>query len=250
MNIDELLQELENARGYPLTAEQEDILRHPNGPGWVLAGPGSGKTEVLTVMLLRLLYVNEDPVQQERVAPESIFVTTFTEKAARNLGDRLATMRSYIIASDSSLAGIDISKLRINTLHGLCNELLQEYRAPNYQNVRLMDDFEQAMFIYEHMEIVKSPVDARDVPFWTVFEFLFARNVWQSSWRNCPRKWAMAKALVKIFNRLVEDRIDLAALQIAGGQMQRLADLYEEYNQLLVDNLRLFFSLASWFQNF
>lgn len=242
MNIDELLQELENARGYPLTSEQEAIIRHPNGPGWVLAGPGTGKTEVLTVMLLRLLYVTDDPIQQENVAPESIFVTTFTEKAARNLGDRLTTMRAYVIAADPTLEDIDISKLRINTLHGLCNELLQEFRAENYQNVRLMDDFEQAMFIHEHMDVVKRPVDARDVPFWSEFEFLFAQNVWQARYGNCPRKWAMAKALVNIFNRLVEDRIDIAALRAAGGQMQRLADLYEEYDQLLVDNFRCDFS--------
>ena len=103
MNIDELLQILDTSRGFSLTPEQEAIVRHPNGPAWVLAGPGTGKTEVLTVMLMRLLYVNQDPIQTDRVAPESIFVTTFTEKAARNLGDRLASMRSYIIAADPSL---------------------------------------------------------------------------------------------------------------------------------------------------
>jgi len=242
LNTIELLQILDTARGYSLTPEQEAIIRHPNGPAWVLAGPGTGKTEILTVMLLRLLYVNQDPIQVERVPPESIFVTTFTEKASRNLGDRLAEMRSYVISAEPTLDSVDTAKLQINTLHGLCNELLQEYRAPNYQNVRLMDDFEQAMFIYEHMDIVKRPVNTRDLPFWTEFEFLFARNVWQARYRNCPRKWAMAKSLVKIFNRLVEDRIDIAALRVAGGQMQRLADLYDEYNQLLIDNFRCDFS--------
>lgn len=242
VTLNTLLQILNNARGFSLTPEQEAIVKHPNGPAWVLAGPGTGKTEVLTVMLLRLLYVSDDPIQSERINPESIFVTTFTEKAARNLADRLATMRTFMIAADPSLESIDTAKLRINTLHGLCNELLQEFRSPNYQNVRLMDDFEQAMFIYEHMGVVKRPVDGTDVPFWTEFEFLFARNVWQSGWGKCPKKWAMAKALVKIFNRLVEDRIDISALCTAGGQMQRLADLYEEYNQLLVDNYRCDFS--------
>ena len=54
MNIDQLLQVLEVSRGFPLTPEQEKIVRHPKGPAWVLAGPGTGKTEVLTVLLLRL----------------------------------------------------------------------------------------------------------------------------------------------------------------------------------------------------
>jgi DNA helicase II / ATP-dependent DNA helicase PcrA len=242
VTLNELLQILNNARGFGLTPEQEAIVNHSSGPAWVLAGPGTGKTEVLTVMLLRLLYVSDDPIQSERINPESVFVTTFTEKAARNLSDRLAMMRTSVIAADTSLGSIDTSKLRINTLHGLCNELLQEFRAPNYQNVRLMDDFEQAMFIHEHMDMVKNSVDARDVPFWTEFEFLFARNVWQARYGNCPRKWAMAKALVKMFNRLVEDRIDISALRAAGGQMQRLADVYVEYNQLLTSNYRCDFS--------
>lgn len=242
MNIDELLQVLQNSRGFPLTTEQENIVRHPDGPAWVLAGPGTGKTEVLTVMLLRLLYVSGDPIQANPVSPESIFVTTFTKKAASNITDRLANMQTTLVNAEPSLSAVDISKLKINTLHGLCNDLLQEYRAPNYQNVRLMDDFEQAMFIYEHMDIVKNPNDSRDVPFWTEFEFLFPRNVWQAQYGNCPRKWAMAKALVKVFNRLVEDRIDVAALRATGGQMQRLADLYEEYQQLLISNYRCDFS--------
>jgi len=60
---------------------QEAILRHPQGLAWVLDGPGSGKTEVLTLLVLRLLYVENDPAQSERIQPEAILVTTFTEKA-------------------------------------------------------------------------------------------------------------------------------------------------------------------------
>lgn len=101
----------------PPTPDQERILNHVNGPAWVLAGPGSGKTQVLTLMVLRLLYVDGDPVQATRVAPESIFVTTFTEKAARNLEDRIDQYRASILAARPDLAAIDVSKLRIGTLH-------------------------------------------------------------------------------------------------------------------------------------
>ena len=86
------------------------------------------------------------------------------------------------------LRTIDIAKLRINTLHGLCNELLQEYRAPNYQNVRLMDDFEQAMFIYEHMDMVKRPVRCEGSSLLDGIRFLFPRNVWQAQYGNTPYK--------------------------------------------------------------
>ena len=140
------------------TPDQQAILQHSQGPGWVLAGPGSGKAEVLTLLVLRLLYVENDPLQIARVPPASIFITTFTEKqAARNLEDRVSYYRNQIIAQRPDLAVIDTSKLRLGTLHGLCNDLLQEFRAPNYQNVRLMDELEASMFIYEHsMPIVAS----------------------------------------------------------------------------------------------
>ena len=67
-------------------------------------------------------------------------MTTFTEKAALNLEDRISHYRARIVAQRPDLATIDVSKLRVGTLHALCNDLLQEDRAPNYQNVRLMDE--------------------------------------------------------------------------------------------------------------
>src|SRR5579883_197693 len=215
------------------TPEQEAILRHPQGPAWVLAGPGSGKTEVLTLFVLRLLYVEHDPVQSERTPPDAIFVTTFTEKAARNLEDRVSHYRNQIIALHPALATIDVSKLHLGTLHGLCNDLLQEHRAPNYQNVRLMDELESNMFVYEHISIVDAPNSTTDRPFWAHFSYLFSPREWQATWSYLPSKWNMTSALVKLFNRIVEDRISVSAMRAAGGQWARAADLYEEYRAKL-----------------
>jgi DNA helicase II / ATP-dependent DNA helicase PcrA len=64
---------------------------------------------VLTLLVLRLLYVENDSLQIARVPPESIFITTFTEKAARNLEDRNSYYRSQIIAQRPDLAVIDTS---------------------------------------------------------------------------------------------------------------------------------------------
>jgi DNA helicase-2/ATP-dependent DNA helicase PcrA len=165
----------------------------------------------------------------ERVPPESIFITTFTEKAARSLEDRIAQKRATLIAARPGLASIDTSKLRIGTLHGLCNDLLQEYRAPNYQNVRLMDEFEQSLFVYEQSSIVKTPNPAMDVPFWTDFAYLFSPRDWQPRFGNTPSKWNATAALVKLFNRIIEDRVSLPLMRAAGGSWARLADLYDEY---------------------
>jgi DNA helicase II / ATP-dependent DNA helicase PcrA len=215
------------------TPDQQRILRHPQGPGWVLAGPGSGKTEVLTLLVLRLLYVDNDPLQAQRIPPEAIFVTTFTDKAARNLEDRISQYRAKIVAQRPELGAIDTSRLRLGTLHGLCNDLLQENRAPNYQNVRLMDEMESSMFVYEHISIVDKPIEARDRPFWTHFSYLFSPREWQPGWSYLPSKWNATAALVKLFSRIVEDRVSIEGMRSAGGQWTRLADLYDEYRQCL-----------------
>ncbi len=82
-----------SARGYDLNQKQKDAVDHGAGPLWLLAGPGSGKSEVLVTRALKLLCV-------DGVAPRSIFLTTFTTKAARNLEDRLA---SYLAALQETL---------------------------------------------------------------------------------------------------------------------------------------------------
>jgi DNA helicase-2/ATP-dependent DNA helicase PcrA len=225
-----------------LTPKQSAILQHPQGPAWVMAGPGSGKTEILTLFVLRLLYVEGDPAQAERVPPESIFVTTFTEKAARNLEDRIASYRARIVAARPALASVDVSKLRIGTLHGLCNDLLQEYRAPGYQNVRLMDEFEQALFVREHVSLIKTSNPPAELAFWRDFRWLFTPQKWQPTRTYPPSRWNSTHALVKLLNRIVEDRVSVPALRAAGGQLTVLAEVYDEYVQHLGHTYRCDFS--------
>jgi DNA helicase-2/ATP-dependent DNA helicase PcrA len=245
MTTDELILALyPNPTQRTLTPEQEAIVKHPHGPAWVLAGPGSGKTEVLTVLVLRLLYVENDPgVQDARVEPDSILVTTFTEKAAKNLVDRIAGMRARLVAAHPDLSSVDISKLRVGTLHGLCNDLLQEFRAQNYQNVRLMDEFEQALFVREHLSLIKQSVPATEIPFWQQFPYLFTPQQWQPTRAWAPNRWNATKAIVKLLNRIAEDRVSISGLRASGNpQLVRLADLYDEYQTLLSHNFRCDFS--------
>lgn len=234
-----------------LTKQQLDILRHSVGPAWVLAGPGSGKTEVLSLYVMRLLFVDNDPVQAEMVPPEAILVTTFTEKAAKNLQERISRHRDKLVTADQSLADIDLSKMRIGTLHGLANDLLQEYRAENYRNARLMDELETAMFVHENMSLIRTWDDARDRPFWAHFTFMINPYDWKPTYKTLPNQWVMTRTLITLFNRICDDRKDLTALRAAGGPMERLADLYEEYQYHLVTQHRCDFSQLQYrFQRF
>ena len=102
----ELVARLERVTEKTYSKDQRDAILHGQGPLWITAGPGSGKSEVLVARVLKLLV-------GDGVAPSSIILTTFTEKAAANLEDRIV---SYL--DDLRLdANLDITELRTGTLH-------------------------------------------------------------------------------------------------------------------------------------
>ena len=213
-----------SGRGYALDADQTQAVSHGSGPLWLLAGPGSGKTEALVTRTLKLVCV-------DRVAPAEIFLATFTRKAARSLEDRMSAYFAALQTADASLANIDLGEMRIGTLHQLCNDILQEYRYRPYQNLRLMDDFEQHIFVYRRATITSHT----DNSFWSFFDYAVPPGTrWRSGGAHPPNKWARAKAAVVLFNRLVEDLVDLQLLRTADPHWSTLVDFFEVYLAALV----------------
>lgn len=82
-NVEELLQELNES--------QRQAVLYNEGASLVIAGAGSGKTRVLTYKLAYLL--------QQGYEPWQLLALTFTNKAAREMKDRLATMVGATLAS-------------------------------------------------------------------------------------------------------------------------------------------------------
>jgi DNA helicase-2/ATP-dependent DNA helicase PcrA len=226
-----------NARGYDLDDKQKQAVEYEGGCLWLLAGPGSGKSEVLVTRTLKLLCV-------DGVKPRSILLTTFTAKAARNLDDRLATYLAALQDTDSRLQSVDLAGIRIGTLHSLCNDILQEYRYPEYQNVRLLNDVEQHLFAYLEAEIAKH----EDLAFWTQFDH--AVPDWRDK-KYYPNKWKRVKAAVTLFNHVVEDCVEVPKMLLAGGHWATLAKFYQQYAQALQDKYRCDFAhLQSCFLEF
>ena len=69
-------------------------------------------------------------------------LTSFTDKAARNLVDRLEEGFAYLAKLYPQLAEVDTAEVRIGPLHAQCNHILQEHRYTAYQNYRLLDGME------------------------------------------------------------------------------------------------------------
>ena len=96
MNLQEMLSVIEQKSERELNKEQRAVITHETGPLWVIAGPGSGKSDVLVLRCLKLVCVDEVP-------PKSIILTTFTKKAAENVRERLASYKNYLDENDTEL---------------------------------------------------------------------------------------------------------------------------------------------------
>ena len=112
--------------------QKECIRFDENRPLLIEAGPGAGKTFVLTERVKCLLKRGADP--------ESFLVITFTIKAADELKLKLSNM---------DIPEKDINKMQISTIHSFCLKLLEGTDKENY---KIYEDEQRLMFLRKHMK--------------------------------------------------------------------------------------------------
>jgi len=96
-----------------LNKAQKEAVDTVEGPVLVIAGPGTGKTHILTLRAANIL-------KETQATPKSILALTFTESAARTIRERL-----------NGLTGEATSReINVFTFHGFCNYVLDTY--PDY----------------------------------------------------------------------------------------------------------------------
>jgi DNA helicase-2/ATP-dependent DNA helicase PcrA len=92
---------------HDLNEQQQQAVRHTDGPLLIVAGAGSGKTRVLTY---RIAYL----IQQQKAEPNEILALTFTNKAAKEMKERI-----------QQLIGDEAKRLWMGTFHSVFSKILR-----------------------------------------------------------------------------------------------------------------------------
>ncbi len=97
-----------------LNERQREVVETTEGPVMVIAGPGTGKTQVLGLRVANILKKN--PVD---ISPNNILCLTYTDAGSINMRERL-----------SRFIGTDAYRVGIYTFHSFCNSVISRY--PEY----------------------------------------------------------------------------------------------------------------------
>ncbi|MFZ1595650.1 MAG: ATP-dependent helicase [Anaerolineae bacterium] len=205
---------------------QRDAILHVNGPLYLPAGPGSGKTRVLLWRTLNLIVFHG-------VSPNAIYLSTFTEKAARQLKEGLRGMLG--LASNATGRPYDISQMYVGTVHSLCQRLIldRHFYTERHRGRPpvLVDDLGQYFRLYQlvHWEafIQAAGFDGDAVQ---KINALFDERQHPGS-----RHYAVTHTLA-LFNRFSEECLTPAKItaSVTDTTLSRLAQMYSAY----LDSLR------------
>lgn len=197
---------------------QQQAITTSEGPMLIIAGPGSGKTFTLVE---RIVYL----IMEKEAAPESLFVVTFTEKAAAELKTRISNRLHEL--------GIrfNLNEMYLGTFHSICLRWLQDYREFTRlkRSFTLMDQFDQQYFLYQRLREYEEVVGLEHI----------------AGSSRVP--WYRSQNLQRWINTVAEEALDPAELSRADHEEVRaLGDCAAIYHRQLEEANALDFSTIQY----
>ncbi len=215
-----------------LNPAQREAAAVPSGPLLILAGPGSGKTRVVTH---RIAYL----IQQHGVSPHRIMAVTFTNKAAREMKERL-----------ERLVGPAASALTVGTFHATCARILRREAAqvgldPSFVIYDDDDQLSLVKSVLKELELDEKRYPAR--PFLNAISSAkselksphqygeFTTSYWQEVAARVYRRY---QELLGLNRALDFDDLLMTAVQLFRSCPEVLDRYHERYLHLLVDEFQ------------
>jgi len=192
-----------------LNKEQKKVVDHIDGPLLVLAGPGTGKTQLLSVRAANI-------IRLEKAAPENILILTFTNAAAREMRERLA-----------SIIGHDGYNVEVETFHSFANSIVLESEwAIKYVKDKIdINDVEKVKAIQHILDNVKGVEALRPfgVPYIHLGEIL-------SRISELKNEGISPEELVSRLKGFKADGINVEEKHVP--RLKALAVIYDKYEKL------------------
>lgn len=118
-----------------LNKEQIEAITHGDGPLLIIAGAGTGKTTVITERIKHLIL-------EKQILPQNILALTFTEKAAKEMEERIDIVMPY-----------GYTDMWIATFHAFCDRILRQHAIaigldPQY---KMLTEAESILFLRENI---------------------------------------------------------------------------------------------------
>lgn len=199
--------------------DQLQAITTTEGPLRIIAVPGSGKTFTLVE---RIVYL----ITENGATPESLFVATFTDKAAHELLTRISN-RLHALG-----LGFNLNEMYLGTFHFICLRILEENREFTRlkRNSIMMDQFDQHYFLYQRLN-----------------DFLEIPNIENVVGQLNLSSWSKAKNLLKWVNTVSEEALDSADLINSVDEPVRvLGQCHELYHQQLEEANALDYSTIQY----
>ena len=128
-----------------LNQKQKEAVEYLEGPLLVLAGPGTGKTQLLSEKVAYILK-NID------IGPENILCLTFTDSGALNMRERL-----------KSIIGKDGTKVNIGTYHSFGSDILAQYKNYAEDYDRKLDSAIDEVTQFKIIKSIQDSLPAKDI---------------------------------------------------------------------------------------
>lgn len=128
-----------------LNTNQKKAVEYLSGPLLVLAGPGTGKTQLLSQKVAYIL-------ENTDTNPENILCLTFTETGASNMRERL-----------KSIIGKDALKVNISTYHSFGTDILAQYKTYAVDFDERLDASIDEVTQYKIVKTIQDGLDGRDI---------------------------------------------------------------------------------------
>ncbi|MEO0302134.1 MAG: ATP-dependent DNA helicase, partial [candidate division WOR-3 bacterium] len=196
-----------------LNDDQLKAITSTEGPVLIIAGPGTGKTLTIVARTLYLLLTG-------KAQPEEIILTTFTEKAAFELRDRVSQLAKKLCYWGN------LNQLKVGTIHSLCNDFIMKFltSTPLKRGYIVLDELTQLFFVYENFDELIPKINGK----------------FFNKWEN---KWDAIKNGVTYFNTITEEMIEPRKLSLSDNKFLKLiSESYQKYQKKMFENNKVDFS--------